>query len=109
MPDPLIDLRSDTVTRPTPAMRRAMAEAEGGGAFGRWERGARVEKRARERGLGPPREGARLWNACAATGHKPADYARHFDTVSCCFSKGLGAPAGSAVAGDKPTIARVFR
>src|SRR5262249_47632349 len=47
--------------------------------------------------------------ACAATGHTPADYAKHFDSVSCCFSKGLGAPAGSAVCADKPTIARVFR
>jgi threonine aldolase len=54
-------------------------------------------------------DGARIWNACAATGLQPADYAKHFDTVSCCFSKGLGAPAGSAVAGNRATIARVAR
>src|SRR5690606_17507208 len=54
-------------------------------------------------------DGARLWNACAATGQSPADYAQHFDTVSTCFSKGLGAPVGSAVAGSRQTIDRVFR
>jgi threonine aldolase len=54
-------------------------------------------------------DGARVWNACAATGYRPEEYARHFDTVSCCFSKGLGAPVGSAVCGDARTIARVAR
>jgi threonine aldolase len=69
----------------------------------------RVTRRARDFNLRLHLDGARLWNACAATGHKPAEYARHFDTVSCCFSKGLGAPAGSAVCGDKAIIARVYR
>jgi threonine aldolase len=54
-------------------------------------------------------DGARLWNACAATGIQPAEYAKHFDTISCCFSKGLGAPVGSAVCGDAKTITRVAR
>lgn len=54
-------------------------------------------------------DGARLMNACAATGHAPAEYARHFDTVSMCFSKGLGAPVGSAVAGSHEMIRRVHR
>ena len=56
-------------------------------------------------------DGARLWNACAATGITPADYSRPFDTVSVCFSKGLGAPVGSALAGsaDQMQRARRFR
>lgn len=54
-------------------------------------------------------DGARLMNACAATGIAPSEYARHFDTVSMCFSKGLGAPVGSAVAGSKEIIGRVHR
>ena len=54
-------------------------------------------------------DGARLMNACVATGVPPAEYAAPFDTVSICFSKGLGAPVGSAVAGTSKTIARVHR
>jgi len=54
-------------------------------------------------------DGARLMNACVATGRKPEEYARHFETVSMCFSKGLGAPVGSAVAGSAQTICRVHR
>jgi threonine aldolase len=81
----------------------------GGGAVWPLEQAARVAKKAHVLGLRAHLDGARIWNACAATGHSPRDYAQHFDTVSCCFSKGLGAPAGSAVAGDKATIARVFR
>ncbi|MCC6660003.1 MAG: aminotransferase class I/II-fold pyridoxal phosphate-dependent enzyme [Phycisphaerales bacterium] len=81
----------------------------GGGAVWPLDQVRRVSQRARGLGLRVHLDGARLWNACAATGHSPAEFARHADTVSCCFSKGLGAPAGSAVSGDKATIARVFR
>jgi threonine aldolase len=56
-------------------------------------------------------DGARLWNACAATGFAPAAYAQYFDTVSVCFSKGLGAPVGSMVAGTRALMeqARIYR
>ncbi len=54
-------------------------------------------------------DGARLWNACVASGRKPIEYARHFDSVAMCFSKGMGAPAGSIVAGDKAFIQRARR
>ena len=56
-------------------------------------------------------DGARFWNACVATGIAEADYAAPFDTVSVCFSKGLGAPVGSALVGPKDFIqtARRFR
>ncbi|HUI09789.1 MAG TPA: low-specificity L-threonine aldolase [Bacteroidota bacterium] len=49
-------------------------------------------------------DGARLWNACAATGTAPAEYASHFDSVSVCLSKGLGAPVGSVIAGSRAFI-----
>jgi threonine aldolase len=49
-------------------------------------------------------DGARLWNACIATGIKPADFARYFDTVSVCLSKGLGAPIGSVIASSEELI-----
>ncbi|MEL6938844.1 MAG: low-specificity L-threonine aldolase [Cyanobacteria bacterium J06598_1] len=56
-------------------------------------------------------DGARFWNACVATGISEADYARPFDTVSVCFSKGLGAPVGSALVGSAEQMqkARRFR
>ncbi|MBE9061411.1 low specificity L-threonine aldolase [cf. Phormidesmis sp. LEGE 11477] len=56
-------------------------------------------------------DGARFWNACVATGLSPKEYAAPFDTVSVCFSKGLGAPVGSALVGsaEKIAIARRFR
>lgn len=81
----------------------------GGGSVWPMERIERVARMARKHNLRLHLDGARIWNACAATGHQPADYARHFDTVSCCFSKGLGAPVGSAVCGSVETIARVHR
>jgi threonine aldolase len=54
-------------------------------------------------------DGARFWNACIATGISEADYAKPFDTVSVCFSKGLGAPVGSALAGSAAEIERARR
>jgi threonine aldolase len=66
---------------------------------------------ARGRGLGLHLDGARIWNAAAATGATEAEIAAPFDTVNVCFSKGLGAPVGSALAGARDAIAhaRHFR
>ncbi|QDU88455.1 L-allo-threonine aldolase [Pirellulimonas nuda] len=64
---------------------------------------------AADRGLARHLDGARLWNAAAATGVPPADLVRCFDTVSVCFSKGLGAPVGSALCGSRDHIARARR
>jgi len=54
-------------------------------------------------------DGARLWNASVETGITVKKYASHFDTVSCCLSKGLGAPVGSVIAGSKDFIKEAFR
>jgi len=81
----------------------------GGGTIWPLECVAEVRAVANELGLSVHLDGARLMNACVATGHKPADYAQHADTVSVCFSKGLGAPVGSAVASTREMIARVHR
>jgi threonine aldolase len=48
-------------------------------------------------------------NACVASGKQPTEYTRHVDSCSMCFSKGLGAPVGSAVAGTRAFIDRVHR
>jgi threonine aldolase len=54
-------------------------------------------------------DGARLLNACVATGLTPRDYAQYFDSCTLCVSKGLGAPVGSLVIGTKPFVERVHR
>ena len=64
---------------------------------------------ARRRGLATHLDGARLFNAAVKLGIPAADIARHFDTVSVCFSKGLGAPVGSALVGSSELIHRAHR
>lgn len=64
---------------------------------------------AHSNGLRTHLDGARLLNAVAATGIDAARWAQHFDTVSICFSKGLGAPIGSALAGPKDLIEEGLR
>jgi threonine aldolase len=61
---------------------------------------------ARRLGLRTHLDGARLWNAAAASGIDEARWAALFDSVQVCFSKGLGAPVGSCVAGPREWITR---
>lgn len=81
----------------------------GGGSVWPLDQLAAVTRAARDAGLATHLDGARIWNACAVLGTSPATIASHFDTISACFSKGLGAPVGSALAGDEATIARARR
>jgi threonine aldolase len=76
----------------------------GGGAVYPLERVRAVAEAARQHGLHVYMDGARLWNACAATGLRPDAYAREATLVSVCLSKGLGAPAGSVVCGPKDLV-----
>ena len=82
----------------------------GGRVFPRAELEA-IAAVARKAGLALHLDGARLWNAAAALGASPAALAAPFDTVSVCFSKGLGAPVGSALAGSRDAVsaARHYR
>jgi threonine aldolase len=66
---------------------------------------------AREHGLPVHLDGARLWNACAASGVSEADYAACADTVMVTLSKALGCPVGSMLAGDEDRMerARIMR
>jgi threonine aldolase len=70
-----------------------------------------VAQRARALGLATHLDGARVWNASAASGVDVATLCEPFDTASVCFSKGLGAPVGSAFCGTRRLIeeARRFR
>lgn len=54
-------------------------------------------------------DGARIWNASVAAGISVKEYASHFDSISCCLSKGLGAPVGSIIAGSKDFIKEAYR
>jgi threonine aldolase len=68
-----------------------------------------VAEFAHERHLKVHLDGARLWNAAVATGVAERDYAAAVDSLSVCFSKGLGAPVGSALVGDESFIQRSRR
>lgn len=81
----------------------------GGGSVWPIEALREVHGAAREAGLKMHMDGARLWNACAASGLAEREYARYFDSISVCFSKGLGAPVGSALAGSNEFIDRARR
>jgi len=62
-----------------------------------------------ERGVRLHVDGARLWNACAASGEEPAAFAAHADSVTACLSKGLGAPVGSVLAGTREFVLEARR
>ena len=64
---------------------------------------------AASHGLKRHLDGARLWNASVATGLSPRQLSEPFDSISVCFSKGLGAPVGSALAGDHDFIQEARR
>ncbi|MDZ7371658.1 MAG: low-specificity L-threonine aldolase [candidate division KSB1 bacterium] len=69
----------------------------------------RIRALADERGLAVHMDGARLWNAVVATGIPLAEWCRTADSVSLCFSKGLGAPVGSILVGSAEFIERAHR
>lgn len=69
----------------------------------------RVSEWARRHGLRVHLDGARLFNACLARGYSAADVASHFDSVSICFSKGLGCPMGSILVGRRVDMQRARR
>ena len=77
----------------------------GGGTIYPLETVAAISQWARANGIGMHMDGARIWNAMVATGVPATEWGKHFDTVSVCFSKGLGTPVGSALLGPKDLIA----
>ena len=83
----------------------------GGGSVWKKEQFEHVAEAAHEHGLDVHIDGARLMNACVASEYSPKEFAAQADSVSICFSKGLGAPVGSALVGSQKMItqARRFR
>jgi threonine aldolase len=78
----------------------------GGGRVYPLEKIQAISEWAHGNGLLMHLDGARLWNAIVATGIAAPEWTKPFDSVSVCFSKGMGAPVGSALAGSKDFIAR---
>ncbi len=72
---------------------------------------AEISAVARSKSIPLHLDGARVFNACIAAGIKPMEYGKYFDSLSVCFSKGLGAPVGSALIGKRDFIqkARYYR
>jgi threonine aldolase len=81
----------------------------GGGRIQPYGEIERICQWAHANALATHLDGARLFNAVVATGVAADKWAQHFDTVSVCFSKGLGAPVGSALAGPRELIERAHR
>lgn len=81
----------------------------GGGSIYPIDKIASIRELALERDLFMHLDGARLFNASVASGVEAKEYARHFDSVSFCLSKGLGCPVGSLVAGSGPLIEKIHR
>jgi threonine aldolase len=78
----------------------------GGGKIYPLEKIQDISHWAHQNGLIMHLDGARLWNAIVATGIPAQEWCRYFDSVSVCFSKGLGAPIGSALAGCREFVQR---
>lgn len=81
----------------------------GGGCYYELDNIRQIHEAAKSNGLKMHLDGARIFNALVETGESPKDYGECFDTISVCFSKGLGAPVGSAIIGTKEAIKKARR
>jgi threonine aldolase len=83
----------------------------GGGTVQPIDEIAKLSTAAHARGISMHLDGARIWNAHIASGVSFAEYGKHFDTISVCLSKGLGAPIGSIMISSKERVAeaRIWR
>lgn len=103
-------IRGDNVHYPrTRLMVLENTHNRGGGSVWPVEQVADVCDVAKHAELATHMDGARIMNACLTAGAKPVDYAKHVDSCTICFSKGLGAPVGSAVVGSREFIGRARR
>ena len=82
---------------------------KGGGTFYSLEEIAAISQVCRRHQLALHLDGARVFNALAASGDSAQDYGRYFDSISVCLSKGLGAPVGSVLLGSSGFVNRARR
>jgi threonine aldolase len=83
----------------------------GGGTVQPIDEIAKLSSAAHARGIAMHLDGARIWNAHVASSVSFSEYGKHFDTISVCLSKGLGAPIGSVMLSTKERVAeaRIWR
>jgi threonine aldolase len=81
----------------------------GGGAIYGWDEILSIHHLCKEKGLKLHLDGARLFNAIVETDQSAEDFGKHFDSISICLSKGLGAPVGSLLLGDVDFIRQAKR
>jgi threonine aldolase len=101
--------RGHIITPPTTLVEIENTHNRAGGVVFPHDEAMRVCAAARAHGLGSYLDGARLWNASVASGLDVGTIAAPFDLVSVAFSKGLGVPGGSMLAGTRDIIAAATR
>lgn len=101
--------RGHVITPATTLVEIENTHNRAGGVVFPHDEATRVCAAAREHGMASYLDGARLWNAEVASGVAAATMAAPFDLVSVAFSKGLGAPGGSMLAGPRPIITEAVR
>jgi len=94
---------------PTTLLCLEQTHNSGGGSVYPLQTMAQLSSLAHAQGLSVHLDGARLFNAVAATGVVASDYAQHCDTVSFCLSKGLGAPVGSIIVSTQEQVRNLRR
>ena len=94
---------------PTSLVQIENTHNRAGGVIFPQDEAERICSAAREHGVASYLDGARLWNAALASRRPPMELAEPFDLVSVAFSKGLGAPGGSMLAGSREIIQRAVR
>ncbi|MHC5202795.1 threonine aldolase family protein [Myroides sp. LJL119] len=82
---------------------------KGGGACYELDQIAQIRAYCEQKNMKLHLDGARLWNALVAKSQHPSQFGELFDTISVCFSKGLGAPIGSVLLGSKKDIEKAIR
>ncbi|MBL9140933.1 MAG: aminotransferase class I/II-fold pyridoxal phosphate-dependent enzyme [Phycisphaerae bacterium] len=103
-------VRSANVHHPRSRMLVAEnTQNRGGGSVWPLEQFTAVAAAAHQHGLHVHLDGARLFNACVAAGYSAAQFTRDADSVSVCFSKGLGCPVGSVLVASADVIERARR
>jgi threonine aldolase len=101
--------RAHMLLPPTTVVEIENTHNRSGGVVFPQDEAQRICSIAREHGVATYLDGARLWNAAAASRRSPSQLAAPFDLVSVALSKGLGAPGGSLLAGSRPTIDAALR
>jgi threonine aldolase len=101
--------RGHMLLPPTTVVEVENTHNRSGGVVFPQDEARRICVAAREQGVASYLDGARLWNAAIASERTPSDLAAPFDLVSVAFSKGLGAPGGSMLAGSRAIIDAALR